>query len=197
MTSNLEYIESKHLYLYKGVIIPSVTQILGRLFPNKYKGIPESILRNKADYGTKVHKIIEDLENNKEYDIDSEYIKISIDQYKKLKEKNNIKVIEQEKLICYEGIYAGRFDMIATIGEYNCLCDIKTTAQLDKEYLSWQLSLYELGYGKKFDKFYVIWLPKKGLAELIEIERIDKKEIEKLLEELKSERIKSRRQSTT
>ena len=74
--------------------------------------------------------------------------------------------------------------MIANIGTDYCLCDIKTTASLDKEYLSWQLSLYAYAYGKEFDKLYAIWLPKKDLGKLVEIERRSKEEIEKLLKKV-------------
>lgn len=184
----LEYIDSEHLYLYDGVIIPSVSTILSKtIFKDKYKGVPNYILNAKANYGTQVHKIIEDLENGKEYEIDNYIIEVSIEQYKQLKNKYNIKVLEQEKMICYKGLYAGRFDMIANIENNNCLCDIKTTSQLDEEYLSWQLSMYELAYGKKFDKLIAIWLPKKELGKIVEIKRKSKKQILKLLEEYKNE----------
>ena len=74
--------------------------------------------------------------------------------------------------------------MIAIVNDEECLIDIKTTAELDKEYLSWQLSMYELAIGKKFKKLYCLWLPKGGLGKLIEIERIEKEEIEKILGEM-------------
>ena len=90
---------------------------------------------------------------------------------KQIKRENYITVLEQEQMIQYEKKYAGRFDMIASIKEKICLCDIKTTVELDKEYLSWQLSYYEMAMGKEFEKLYAIWLPKKGLGELVEIER--------------------------
>jgi len=178
----IEYIEEIHTYLYNGVIIPSVTQILQeKLFQNKYKNVPEYILSKKAKYGSQVHSIIEKIENNEEYNENSVYIKESINQYKDIKKKNNIKVISQEQIVCYEGIYAGKYDMIAEVNQLNCLIDIKTTAELDKEYLSWQLSMYELAIGEKFDKLYCIWLPKGGLGKLIEIERKSKEEIEKII----------------
>lgn len=174
----IEYIEEEHLYLFDGVVIPSVSQILSqKVFPNKYDGVPVEILKAKAEYGTKVHSIIEDLENGREYQIDSVLIKESIKQYLNLKNEYNINVIEQEKIVCYKGLYAGRFDMIAEIDNNLCLCDIKTTAQLDLKYLSWQLSMYELAYGKKFNKLIAIWLPKKGLGKIVEIERIEKEKI--------------------
>jgi hypothetical protein len=62
------------------------------------------------------------------------------------------------------------------------LVDIKTTYKLDREYLSWQLSFYELATGKQFEKLYCIWLPKRKGAELVEIERKSKEDIMKLLE---------------
>ena len=106
----------------------------------------------------------------------------SLRQYLKLKKENEIKVIEQEQMIHYKDKYAGRFDMIAQVGSDMCLCDIKTTAELDIEYLSWQLSLYEFAYGKKFDRLYAIWLPKKELGKLVEIKRKKESEILKLIE---------------
>ena len=75
--------------------------------------------------------------------------------------------------------------MIAQIGSDKCLCDIKTTAELDKEYLSWQLSFYELATGKRFDKLYAIWLPKGKLGQLVEIKRKPQKELLRKLEEFK------------
>ena len=189
----IEFIEEKHLYLYNGVIIPSVSQILHeKIFPDKYKNIPERILKNKAIYGTQIHSAIEIYENMlKVVQKDealytatfmlSELQQESINDYLQLKEINKIEVIEQEQLICYKGIYAGRFDMIAKVDGEESLIDIKTTSQLDKEYLSWQLSLYELGYGKRFKRLYCLWLPKKGKAKLVEIKRKSKKEIEKVI----------------
>lgn len=173
----IEYLDKEHLYLVDGILVPSVTQILQQVFPSKYKNIPQVILDKKAEYGTKVHKAVEDLENGKEPIMDSVYIEESIKQYHKLKKEYNLEVIEQEQMIHYEYYYAGRFDMIAKINGDYCLCDIKTTSVVDKNYLSWQLSMYELGYGETFDKFYCIWLPKGSIGKLIEIERLDKNKI--------------------
>lgn len=147
--SNIEFIEQEHIYLYCGVIIASVSEILRFIFPNKYKDVPQEILDSKAEYGTLVHKYTEMLDNNEELPSMNYIIESSINQYKKLKEK--------------------------------------------KEYLSWQLSLYELGRGKKYEKLYAIWLPKKGLGQLKEIQRKSKKELLSKLEEffkIKEESIK-------
>lgn len=187
----IEFIEEEHIYLYDGVIIPSVSEILHFIFPEKYKNVDLKILNNKAIYGSKIHEAIECLEQGKtlpKLDITQEF---SMKQYTRLKEKYNLKVETQEQMINYKDVYAGRFDMIATINNELCLCDIKTTAELDKEYLSWQLSLYEFAfmnmYGvPKFEKLYAIWLPKKEYGELIEINRKSFHEILEVLKKFKN-----------
>ena len=180
----VEYFDDIHKYLVNGVIVPSVTEILEKIFPNKYKNVPRETLMRKANYGTIIHNYIEQYEKGL-ITQELNYIQeASFRQYLKLKDKYNINVLGQEKIVNYKDVYAGRFDMIANIGTDCCLCDIKTTASLDKEYLSWQLSLYEYAYGKEFDKLYAIWLPKKDLGKLVEIERKSKEEIGKLLKKV-------------
>ena len=181
MVDDIEFIEDGHIYLKAGIIIPSVSQILKKIFSNKYDGIPTRILKSKSEYGSKVHNIIECIETNKEYKIDNVYIDESIKQYNKIKKENNLQVISQEEIVCYKGIYAGRYDMIANVNGEECLLDIKTTAICDKEYLSWQLTMYEMAIGVKFKKLYCLWLPKGGIGKLIEIERKNYEEIEKIL----------------
>ena len=58
----LEYIDESHTYVYNGVILPSITQILKIKFGNKYDGVSENVLKRASDKGTAVHKAIEDYE---------------------------------------------------------------------------------------------------------------------------------------
>lgn len=196
----ITFLEEPHIYLVDGVITPSVSEILHFIFPDKYKGVDKKTLNKKAEYGTTIHESIEMYEINiktmglsEAFDVtvqakELSYIQeASLRQYLKLKKENEIKVIEQEQMIHYKDKYAGRFDMIAQVGSDMCLCDIKTTAELDVEYLSWQLSLYEFAYGKKFDKLYAIWLPKKELGKLVEIKRKKESEILKLIEDYEND----------
>ena len=170
----LEFIEETHTYLYNGVVVPSVSDILAFIFPQKYSGIPKAILEKKANFGTNVHKAIELYEKNVG-EIPLTYVEEeAFIQYLKLRNRHGIDVKEQETMVHFLDLYAGRFDMIADIAGHHSLADIKTTATLDEEYLSWQLSLYELAYGVMFEKLYAIWLPKKGLGKLVEIQRIDR-----------------------
>lgn len=181
----VEFIEEGHIYLKDGMIIPSVSSILHFIFPDKYKDVPVSVLNKKAEYGTKVHESIEKIEQTGEIIELNVYQKIALEQYLKLKIKYDMEVLEQEKIISYEYDYCGRFDMIARVGTDRCLCDIKTTSMLDREYLSWQLSFYELATGEKFDKLYAIWLTKKELGELVEIKRKPKEELLNILKKFK------------
>ena len=61
----IEFIEDGHIYLMDGVIIPSVSEILHFIFPNKYAGIDKEVLNKKAEYGSKIHEAIESIEQNK------------------------------------------------------------------------------------------------------------------------------------
>jgi hypothetical protein len=72
-------------------------------------------------------------------------------------------------------------------GKYS-LIDIKTTAELDLEYLSWQLSLYDYPNKKRHDKLIAFWLPKRDLGKLVEIKRKTDKEIEELLKRIINEK---------
>lgn len=195
----IEYIEQEHLYLYEGVIIPSVTQILEFIFPHKYKDIPIEILQNKAEYGTKLHELIEILDKEQKfvYEPINELKKVykfnyiieeSLKQYLKLKQEHEIEITSQEQIVCYKGLFAGRYDKEGLVKGETALLDVKTTAELDIEYLSWQLSYYELASGKKYDKLYAIWLPKKQLGRLVEIPRKSEKELLDMLEKYLKER---------
>lgn len=192
---DIEYVDSAHLYLCNGVIIPSVTKILEHIFPGKYKDIPEGILNAKAEYGTKLHNAIE--KYNRDYSLEGyeelDYLgKTSFEQYLKIKEENRFIIESQEEIVNYKDCYAGRFDMLGFVENELSLMDIKTTAKLDLEYLSWQLSLYEYAYCNmyktdKFNHLYAIWLPKKGLGQLVRIERKSEEEIINLLKEIRGE----------
>ena len=179
----LEFIEDGHLYLLDGVLLPSVSQVLSFVFPQKYNSIPEEILTRKANFGTKIHLAVERYESERELPEMNYIEEACFNQYLRLKQKHDIEVIEQERMVHYKDVYAGRFDMIATIDGHKSLADIKTTAVLDKEYLSWQLSLYELATGWEFGKLYAIWLPKKNIGKVVEIKRIDRDVLLKKLAE--------------
>ena len=180
----IEFLPEIHTYLYRGVIVPSVTSILKEtLFKDKYKNVPSYILNNKATFGNNVHKAIE-------LDTDSDLSsleRVSYNEWKKLQARHNIAPIEQETLVHYEDLYCGTLDMVARVDNQIVINDIKTTAVLDKEYLSWQLSFYKYAYenmgGQELVKAYATWLPKRELGEFVEIEFKTKEEVLQLVKE--------------
>ena len=176
----LEFIESDHIYLKNGILVKSVTQILQLIFPDKYKNIDKRILNKKARFGTHGHSIIEhlNLDDAEDVDktilgIDNKDLEICIREYIRLVKTFKITPLEQEIRVSYKYLYAGTLDMTA-----------KFTAELDKEYLSWQLGMYALAKGVKFDKYYCIWLKKGCLGKLVEITPKNKNEIINMLKEL-------------
>jgi hypothetical protein len=172
-----------HQYVVDGVIVPSVSTILGAtLFKKKYEGIPEEILNNARQFGTNVHKAIE---TGLDDDLtDAEYVVYL--RYLKLIKERNLAPVKHEVIVHYGYDFAGTLDMLALWGEWESLGDIKTTSKLDIEYLSWQLSMYELAYchlfdAPQFEKLFAIWLSKKNPAKLVEIPRKTKEEILELV----------------
>ena len=145
----LEFLESEHIYLKNGILVPSVTQILQLIFPNKYKNVDKIILNKKASFGTEGHSIIEKLDvsdiniaKNQILDIKNKDLEVCIREYLRLVKKYKIEPLEHEKMVSYRYLFCGTLDLIANIEGIRTLCDIKFTAELDKEYLSWQLGMY-------------------------------------------------------
>ena len=193
--SDLEFIEDSHTYTYNGVVLPSVTQIISDIFPDKYANVNKRVLNNKAMFGTEGHKIIEeldvrDMESAQRYvrDIKNKDLQICLREYLRLVKKYDIKPLEHEMKTNYGYIYAGTLDMIANVNKEFSLIDVKFTRELDYSYLSWQLGMYALAVENYltdyFKKYYCLWLPKGDLGQLVEIQPKTKDEILKKLSEL-------------
>lgn len=147
----LEYIDETHTYLYEGVILPSITQILSVKFGNKYDNIPREILENAARRGTAVHKAIDDYERQ---GIETDYPELN--GYKLLKQEHGFECIDNEVPVVLfwngEAVACGRLDLVITEGDEIGLGDIKRTYRLDKESLAYQLNLYRIAYQQCYHK---------------------------------------------
>ena len=141
----LEYIDETHTYLYEGVVLPSITQVLKAKFGGKYDGIPKATLERAANLGSEVHKAIEDFEKN---GIESNLTELR--NYKFLKKAFKFDCIDNEVPVVLfqddEPIACGRLDLVLTEGDQIGLGDIKRTSALDKNYLAYQLNLYRIAY---------------------------------------------------
>lgn len=142
----LEYIDESHTYLYDGVILPSITQILKIKFGNKYNGVSKEVLQKASEKGTMVHQSIEDYEKR---NIDNPDIK-ELRNYKFLKKRFGFECLENEIPIVLfldnKPVCAGRIDLILKENDQIGVADIKRTSVFDKEYVAYQTNLYRIGY---------------------------------------------------
>lgn len=155
----LEYIPEWHTYLLDGIIIPSVTQVLGKRFNKKYEGIEKAVLDKAAQRGTDIHNAIEQYCNGVE--IDTEEVR----NFKFLQKQYGFEVERTELPVLIDigdKTIAGRLDMALRMDGVQGGADIKTTSALDKEYAAYQLNLYRIGmrqcYGTDWKFLKVIWL---------------------------------------
>lgn len=179
----VEYLEDSHTYLVDGLIVPSVTRIVGWQLNEDWSKVPQNILQAKATYGTEVHELIQAYENGmtiKELSlmqIDPNQ-KVAVKQYAEIKKMAMFEVKNMEQIV-YNDKVAGRYDILTTNDE---LIDIKTTYRLNTEYLEWQLGLYYYLMGVKRPYGYVVWLPKQTKPKFKEITVHSHKECEDLIE---------------
>ena len=145
----LEFIEETHTYIYDGVILPSITQILKTKFGKKYNGISKEILNKASQRGTEVHKAIEDYETK-----ESETEHKELRNYKFLKKQFKFECLQNEiPVVLFKDdkpIAAGRIDLVLKEGNNVGIGDIKRTSTFDKEYVAYQTNLYRLGYQQSY-----------------------------------------------
>lgn len=195
----LKFEEETHTYWFNDKKCISVTQILHKLFPDKYSGIDTGVLKKAASRGTEIHNSVEvyetlglkrdDLQEFRDYLFLKEYYKLEI------------LLVELPIVITYKDlVIAGRLDGILRepIDDFsyrNCLYDIKTTAMLDKLYLSMQESLYRYGYKQSYGDIALdieglrAFHLKKGIRKYVAVDPCDVEVLlDKYIEILKEEK---------
>lgn len=178
----IEFLEQDHLYLVDGVITPSVSQIIKSVL-DEYPNVPKHVLQNKAEYGTKVHELIERLEKGETLEelavIASDEQRNSLVAYKAIREEHPFQIKDMEQIVGNERC-CGRYDILTTDG---MLIDLKTNARLPKRHLEIQLGLYYYLMGMESHAGACIWLPKKGKAKWVEVTPISNAECEEILKQ--------------
>ena len=166
----LEYFDETHTYLYDGLVLPSVTQILGVKFRNDYASVPPAVLDNAAKRGTAVHKAIENY-NNSGYDDGSEAVR----NFKFLQKQYGFEVLDSElPIVIFKDdmpIACGRLDMTMLIDGQTGIADIKTVSALNKEKIAYQLNLYRIGLMQSYGvdaKFLKIIHLRDGIRKVID-----------------------------
>lgn len=166
----LEYFDDTHTYLYDGLMLPSVTQILGVKYKNDYASVPPAVLDNAARRGTAVHKAIENF-NVSGYDDGSEAVR----NFKFLQKQYGFEVLDSELPIVifkYDmPIACGRLDMTMIMDGETGIADIKTVSALNKEKIAYQLNLYRIGLMQSYGvdaKFLKIIHIRDGIRKVID-----------------------------
>jgi hypothetical protein len=172
--------EEEHTYTLGGKQLHGITGMLSRqLFADKYKDIPEYILKRAAERGTEIHK---DCEFTDATGLEPQ----TTEGKNYLELRKDFNVIANEYTVSDNEYFASNIDCVWEKDGEVILADIKTTAHLDKEYLSWQLSIYaylfELQNPElKVSGLYGVWL-KDDKKQLVTINRRPTEEIIKLME---------------
>ena len=168
----VEFIESTHTYVNsKGIIIPSVSELVEFAFPGTYQNVPQSVLDKASQYGTAVHEILEEYDKGHtetayQLAVADDDMLNALGNYSDLKKKWAIYPKSQEQIIDYKERYAGRYDKL---DETNTLWDVKTNSKKMLDKWAVQLGLYYMALGVQKESAYVIWLPKRNKAQIVPV----------------------------
>lgn len=168
-----------HTYHLNGNQLSGVTPIIAWLFPDTYKGIPQSVLDEAAKHGTMVHKLCELCDS---LGVADEPLII---EYKQMMADAGLQVACSEYLVSDERYVASAIDKVLD----DCsLADIKTTSKLHVANVQLQLSIYaylfeRMNKGKQVPHLYAIWIPKPqyGKPAIKEVDRIPAEFCERLI----------------
>ena len=173
--------KGSHTYFLNGKQLSGITSLLERkLFPNKYAGVDEETLHKAAEYGSNVHEQIAEDDGADEFVLDE------VLSYRKIITAHNLKPIAHEYLVTDSDKYASAIDLVFENEDGTVdLADIKTTYKLDKDYVSWQLSIYAYLFelcnpGLKVSNLYGLWL-RDEKSSYEKVYRHDKDEVLRLL----------------
>ena len=147
------FVEKTHQYFNAdGKELSGITAALKRvIFPDKYKDVDPAILQMAASYGTSVHTDIQSWENDPNMPFFTEEGEV----YKNIRPEG-LTFIADEYLVSNETTHASKIDLVFTEDNKSViLADIKCNANLDKEYLRWQLSTYAYLFEKQNPKVRV------------------------------------------
>lgn len=174
--------EAEHTYTMGDKQLSGVTTMLAKmLFADKYADVPEAVLQRAAAYGSGVHKQIE-LAINEGIITDSAELRNS----GRLLAGAGITPDRAEYLVSDERAIASSIDIVGVRDGGVVLVDTKTTSGgLDRDYLSWQLSVYAYLFELqnphlKVAELYGLWLRHED-SDLQQINRKSNEDVEQLI----------------
>lgn len=186
--SGVVFDEQNHTYTLGDRQLKGITGLIKALkFPDKYAGIPQSILAHAAEEGKNIHSSCELADKLGIVENDE------AQAYLDFKAKAKCYTIANEFTVTDGQNWASNIDCVWAKDKNDdiYLADIKTTNSLDEEYLSWQLSIYahlfEGQTGRKVKGLYGILLFKEGKSNdygerrLVKITRKKESEVKEIL----------------
>lgn len=173
----IEFDAKNHQYTLDGRPLISVTQLMKKhgLAPD-YSGINADVLERAAERGTLVHKEIEEYVKNGTAGFTNEMA-----DFADYVENNGITVQESE-ITVHNDICAGTIDLVMEDGTDLIIADIKTTATLNTEAVSWQLSIYAELFERKPDRAQAFHFSRDGALKVIDIPFKPREEVDRLFE---------------
>lgn len=179
--SNVVFNEENHTYFLGEKELQGITGMIGRqLFPDKYKDIPDFVLKRAAEKGSRIHHQCEFADRT---GLPPE--SLEAENYIRERVNAGYRAFANEYTVSDNENFASNIDCVWEKDDRISLADIKTTMNLDREYLSWQLSIYAYLFELqnpliRVHKLFGIWLRGKK-SELVEIARKSNEEVEELM----------------
>lgn len=199
--SPVQFIENRQEGLHKYLLgleeLTGVTTILKDvMFRDKYTGIDEAVLRNAADRGTAIHAAVQAYMMGQDFfDLDEDLKPFLLDATQARgawiadAERREMRAVAVEYLVSDCKEVATKIDVVLPSGENMVdLSDIKTTYQLDEDYLSWQLSIGKYFFEKqnpnlKVNRLLAFWYNRREKEwQIREIQDKGTAEVERLLD---------------
>ena len=187
--SSVVFNEENHTYFLGEKQLQGITGMISRqLFPDKYKDIPDYILKRAADKGHRIHFQCEFVDST-----GFEPESVEAENYLRERVNAGYNALANEYTVSDEEYFASNIDCVWEKEKEISLADIKTTYRIDKESLSWQLSIYAYLFekqnpGLKVKNLYGVWL-RGEKSELIPVDRKPDEEVRRLMEcEVKGEK---------
>ena len=172
-----DFTNNNHIYCSRKVErYLSITTLLKEMgISPSYDGVNEEVLNKAKDYGEMVHSEIEAYCKFDEIGIADE-----LQEFIKWSKKNKINYAASEYRVHDERL-AGSIDLIYMQNGKLVISDIKTTSQVHKDSVSWQLSLYRYLLKENIEKATCIHI-RPDLFEIIDIPLKSDEECKKLID---------------
>ena len=176
-----------HSYLLDGSkLLMGVTELMKKHnLGADYSNIPEATLKKAAEEGTAIHQEIEAYDSG-----EAVFASELIDEYKKMCSEYGLKSAASELPVSDYELIASAIDKVYEGKKgHAILVDIKTTLELHKRPLQWQLGIYKCLFERQnpdipVDGCFCLWIDKKkkSIKGLIPIEPVSEAEVESLLD---------------